>query len=66
MSESTNSYDPSRSLVWAYRTLFRQWALLYQIGHINRRQGHPATPVLTLLRLVFDYYGRLQVNPLTD
>jgi hypothetical protein len=65
-SESTNIYDPSWSLWRAYRTLFRQWALLYQIGYRNRERGHRPTAIREVLRLVFDYYRQVQVNPLAD
>jgi hypothetical protein len=65
-SESTNLYDPSWSLFAAYRTLFRQWSLLYRIGYANRQRGHPATGILELLRLVFDYYRGLRVDPIAD
>jgi membrane protein DedA with SNARE-associated domain len=65
-SESTNIYDPSWSLFHAYRTLFRQWALLYRIGHANRRAGQRPTGVWGLLRHLWDYYTRLRVDPLAD
>ncbi len=65
-SESTNIYDPSWSLPAAYRTLARQWALLYAIGAANRDRGHAPTTLATLLRLVRDYYRDLRVNPLAD
>jgi membrane protein DedA with SNARE-associated domain len=65
-SESTNIYDPSWSLLAAYRTLFRQWVLLYRIGDANRKRGHAATTVLELLRLVIGYYRSLRVDPLAD
>ncbi len=65
-SESTNIYDPSWSLLRAYRTLFRQWELLYRIGYINRQRGAQPTSTLALLRLVFAYYRQLRVNPLAD
>ncbi|MFN0137868.1 MAG: VTT domain-containing protein [Phycisphaerae bacterium] len=39
-SESTNLYDPSWSLLRAYRTLFRQWSLLFEIGARNRERGN--------------------------
>jgi membrane protein DedA with SNARE-associated domain len=65
-SESTNIYDPSWSLFTAYRTLFRQWSLLYRIGYANRQQGHASTGILELFRFVFDYYRGLQVDPLAD
>jgi membrane protein DedA with SNARE-associated domain len=65
-SESTNIYDPSWSLFRAYRTLFRQWALLYRIGHANRARGHAATGARELLRLVIGYYRSPRVDPLAD
>jgi membrane protein DedA with SNARE-associated domain len=65
-SESTNIYDPSWSLWRAYRTLFRQWALLYEIGHRNRQFGHRPTSTRELLRQVLAYYRQVQVNPLAD
>jgi membrane protein DedA with SNARE-associated domain len=65
-SESTNLYDPSWSLFAAYRTLFRQWSLLYRIGYANRRRGHASTGILELLRHVFGYYRSLRVDPLAD
>jgi membrane protein DedA with SNARE-associated domain len=65
-SESTNIYDPSRSLFAAYRTLFRQWAILYRIGNANQQRGHASTRILTLLGLVFGYYRDLRVDPVAD
>ena len=65
-SESTNIYDPSWPLLRAYRTLFRQWSLLYRIGYANRQRGHASTGILALLGLVFDYYRGLRVDPLAD
>lgn len=38
-SESTNLYDPDWTLLRAYRQLFRQWSLLFQIGACNRSRG---------------------------
>lgn len=55
-AESTNLYDPSFSLLRAYRILFRQWELLYRIGAANARAGHPVTPVDEVWRQVRDYY----------
>ena len=39
-SEATNIYDERNSLLCAYRTLFKQWELVYAIGHANRELGH--------------------------
>jgi membrane protein DedA with SNARE-associated domain len=38
-SEATNIYDARNSLRTAYRTLFRQWDLVFAIGAENRRLG---------------------------
>jgi membrane protein DedA with SNARE-associated domain len=65
-SESTNLYDPSRSLVWAYRTLFRQWRILFETGAQNREMGHTTTPAWELLRLVRRYYKNRSVDTLAD
>lgn len=65
-SESTNLYDPTWSLVQAYRTLYRQWSLLFQIGDANRRLGHRPTTVIQLLRLLHAHSRDRQVQPLSD
>lgn len=38
-AEAGNLYDARNSLWSAYRTLFRQWELVFQIGQENRRRG---------------------------
>lgn len=38
-AESTNLYDPGRSIIWAYRILFAQWRMLYALGSRRRAQG---------------------------
>src|SRR6516164_4643094 len=38
-SEATHIYDSRNSLWSAYRTLFRQWRIVYAIGAANRRRG---------------------------
>jgi hypothetical protein len=50
-AESTNIYDPDGSLLDAYRTLFRQWSLVFAIGAVNRRRGAAATPLRRLIQL---------------
>lgn len=51
-SEATNIYDPKYSLLDAYRILFRQWRIAFEIGHANRRRGTPPTSATSLLRLL--------------
>ena len=46
-SESTHIYDPKHSLWNAYRTLFAQWRIAFEIGASNReqrKQGAPGRP----------------------
>jgi len=42
-SEATSIYDAQNSLWSAYRTLFRQWDLVFAIGAENRRRGFAPT-----------------------
>ncbi len=50
-SEATHIYDPSRSLMDAYRTLYRQWRLVFDIGALNLRSGHRSAGFGRLVRL---------------
>lgn len=52
-SESTNIYDPSYSLLDAYRILFAQWRIAFEIGGENNRLGAGPTPLTSLYRSVF-------------
>ena len=38
-SEATHIYDPSSSIVAAWRTLMEQWSMAFAIGAANRRRG---------------------------
>lgn len=55
-SESTNLYDPTWPIWRAYATLFRQWAILFQIGDLNRRAGHRPHGVRELVELLRNFY----------
>jgi membrane protein DedA with SNARE-associated domain len=52
-SESTNIYDPQYSLADAYRILFRQWRIAFEIGAENVRLGFKAASVRDLVRMTF-------------
>jgi hypothetical protein len=65
-SEATNIYDPARSLGSAYRTLARQWKILYTIGALNRDRGHVPAALGDVIRAVRDHYRGRRVNPLSD
>lgn len=49
-SEATSIYDARNSLFAAYRTLFRQWELVFAIGSENRHRGWPTTKPSQLWR----------------
>jgi hypothetical protein len=38
-SEATHIYDPSNGLLDAYRVVFEQWRLAFEIGAANRARG---------------------------
>ena len=65
-SESTNIYDPSRSILWAYRTLFRQWALLFRIGAASRDRGAATTPHRRLLAAIAACRREAPALPIAD
>ena len=48
-------YDPARSLLAAYQSLYRQWALVFTIGAANRRLGHRPVPLRELVRVDLEY-----------
>lgn len=52
-SESTNIYDPRFTLVDAYKILFRQWRIAFEIGAENLFRGSRPTSVADLVRLIF-------------
>ncbi len=50
-AEATSIYDARNSLRSAYRTLFRQWELVFAIGAANHALGAKPTPLPELLRI---------------
>jgi hypothetical protein len=55
-SEATHIYDPNVGLIDAYRALFEQWRLAFEIGAENVRRGATVTSLWTLARLLVRYY----------
>ena len=49
-SEATHIYDPANSLWSAYRTLFEQWRLAFEVGRRNRDLGVEPVGAMDLLR----------------
>ena len=65
-SEATNLYDAKNSLWRAYRTLYRQWRLIYAIGAENRKRGATPRPVLALWRDWREFSARACEYPIAD
>jgi membrane protein DedA with SNARE-associated domain len=51
-AEATHIYDPSVSLWAAYRTMFTQWRLAFEIGAQNRRRGFAPMTLRSLFRVI--------------
>jgi hypothetical protein len=65
-SEATSIYDARNSLFNAYRTLFRQWDLVFAIGAANRRRGVNVTNLTLLWRKWREYVRQAATFPATD
>jgi membrane protein DedA with SNARE-associated domain len=52
-SESTNIYDRRYSLIDAYRILFRQWRIAFEIGAANRKLGAKCLSIREFIKLIF-------------
>ncbi|MCA9292502.1 MAG: alpha/beta fold hydrolase [Phycisphaerales bacterium] len=51
-SESTNLYDPNKSIFWMYGVLFRQWRVAYAIGARRRAEGAAPMTITELWRSI--------------
>jgi hypothetical protein len=65
-SEATSIYDARNSLFAAYRTLFRQWALVFAIGAANRQRGESPTKLALLWRKWRETTALVATYPLAD
>lgn len=59
-------YDAKNSLFAAYRTLFRQWDLVFAIGEANRSRGIGATPLRSLWEKWCEYSRLSATYPSAD
>jgi len=59
-SEATHIYDPQVGIVDAYRALFEQWRLAFEIGAENRSRGASQASLWQLMRLVVTYREQAQ------
>jgi len=65
-SEATSIYDARNSLFSAYRTLFRQWRLVFAIGARNRANGHASSSLAELWRNWRQYSAAALSYPLAN
>ena len=61
-SEATHVYDPQYTPIQAWRTLFEQWRILYDLGAQNRADGCRPATVRELLGLLWRRYVARPVN----
>ncbi|MCI0389897.1 MAG: alpha/beta fold hydrolase [Acidobacteria bacterium] len=62
-SEATHIYDPKNSLLMAYKTLFSQWRIAFEIGARNLKRGVKPTPIRTLAGLIVEYRRHARSHP---
>lgn len=65
-SEATHIYDPSGSLLSAWRTLMQQWSIAFAVGAANRARGVKPTTLRRLMRLVWTFARQSPAHPLAD
>jgi membrane protein DedA with SNARE-associated domain len=65
-SEATSIYDASNTLINAYKTLFRQWSVVFEIGVMNRSRGVAAPSLWRLRQDWISYLRQAKVYPLAD
>ena len=57
-AEATHIYDPSVSLIAAYRVLYQQWKIAFEIGAANRARGFRPMTLADLIRLIASWATR--------
>jgi ribosomal protein S6-L-glutamate ligase RimK-like protein len=62
-SEATHIYDPNLSLFDAYRVLFEQWRIAFEIGNLNRARGVRPASVTDLIDATREYRRLAQGYP---
>lgn len=65
-AESTHIWDPRMTLGGAYKALFKQFRILFEIGEENRRRGFQPTGALTILRDFRDYLRNARQYPVSQ
>ncbi len=66
LSESSNMYDPRRSIWWTYGVLFKQWAVMYKLGQRRRKQGVKPMSLGEIIQKVLEHYHTRQGSAVSD
>ena len=64
-SEPTSMYDPKHSVFFAWRTLMRQWRLVFQLAKENRQAGIEPDSVKSVVKLAIGYLRGLPSRDLS-
>jgi len=62
-SEATSIYDPKNRLLDAYRVLFEQWRLAFEIGAANVGRGHHAATLREIAASLRSYSTLSKLHP---
>lgn len=65
-SEATHIWDSRGSLMDVFKTLFKQYKILFEIGHAIRKRGHKPPSALALIREWLSELKRGASYPVTD
>ena len=65
-SEATSIYDPENRLMSAYRTLFRQWEIVFSIGGSNISRGFVPWSGWSLVQRWWRYQQEAREHPIAD
>lgn len=65
-SEATSIYDPKYSVIDAYKTLFKQWEIVFEIGSQNRDRNESAPSFSQLLERARRYREQKESHPSAD
>lgn len=65
-AEATSAYDADAGLLRAYRILFRQWKLVFEIGAANRKLGCRPDSIRLILKAWNDYRIQSRSHPPAD
>ncbi len=65
-SEATHIYDPKNSLLEAYRVLFEQWRIAFEIGAQNQARGVKPATLSEIIRLVIQFRQHANATSLSS